>query len=113
LLTPEDAEEEATAKQGSILCILWMPGAPWLRSWVALFTMVSKSLLLAAISTLLLFAEVCSDHYSTLGLQHGASNDEVRRAYKKLARQYHPDKVRFACDCARLSFRTSLPASTE
>lgn len=32
------------------------------------------------------------DLYSVLGLQHGASIDEVKKAFKKLAVQYHPDK---------------------
>lgn len=31
------------------------------------------------------------DPYAVLGLSRGASQDEVRRAYRKLARQYHPD----------------------
>lgn len=31
------------------------------------------------------------DHYATLGLSKGASIDEVKKAYRKLARQYHPD----------------------
>lgn len=33
-----------------------------------------------------------SDLYARLGLQKGASTDEVRRAYKDLARSKHPDK---------------------
>ena len=32
------------------------------------------------------------DLYAILGLQHGASIDEVRKAFKKLAIQFHPDK---------------------
>ena len=32
------------------------------------------------------------DLYSVLGLQHGASIDEVRKNFKKLALQFHPDK---------------------
>ena len=31
--------------------------------------------------------------YSTLGLLPSASREEVTRAYRKLTRQYHPDKV--------------------
>lgn len=32
------------------------------------------------------------DYYEVLGLQKGASKDEVKKAFRKLAAQYHPDK---------------------
>ena len=32
-----------------------------------------------------------ADHYRTLGLRTGASFDDVKAAYRKLARKYHPD----------------------
>lgn len=31
------------------------------------------------------------DPYSILGLQRGASDEEIKKAYRKLSRQYHPD----------------------
>lgn len=32
------------------------------------------------------------DYYEVLGLEKGASKDEVKKAFRKLAAQYHPDK---------------------
>src|SRR5260370_24761032 len=31
------------------------------------------------------------DYYGTLGIKKGASADEIRKAFRKLARKYHPD----------------------
>jgi molecular chaperone DnaJ len=32
------------------------------------------------------------DYYTTLGVQRGASAEEMKKAYRKLAMQYHPDR---------------------
>jgi len=32
------------------------------------------------------------DYYATLGVAKDASGDDLKRAYRKLAMQYHPDR---------------------
>ena len=36
------------------------------------------------------------NYYDVLGVRRGASSKDIRRAYKKKAMQWHPDKVRVA-----------------
>ena len=32
------------------------------------------------------------DHYSTLGIERNASQEEIKKAYRSLAMKYHPDR---------------------
>ncbi len=38
--------------------------------------------------------DTAEQYYAVLGLAPGASESEIKRAYRKLSMQYHPDKVR-------------------
>ena len=36
--------------------------------------------------------EITRNHYTVLGLKAGASDDDIKKAYRTLAKRYHPDK---------------------
>ena len=44
-------------------------------------------------SILAMFSKACNSAYTVLEIQPSATDDEVKKAYRRLAMKYHPDKV--------------------
>lgn len=51
-----------------------------------------KVILLFVVICLVVIINAASDYYKTLGVQRGATDREVKKAFRKLALKYHPDR---------------------
>src|SRR5436190_12393120 len=61
------------------------PCAPWRGTWAISWRRVDW------LRTDRTQDAVAKDYYGTLGIRRDATPDEIKRAYRKLAREYHPD----------------------
>ncbi len=52
--------------------------------------------------------DITEKHLTTLGLQKGATADEIKKSYRKLSMQYHPDKVAHLGDEFRAIAETKM-----
>lgn len=59
-----------------------------------------QTLLVACLLVGLAFA----DYYQDLGLKKGATDDQIKKAFKKMAIKYHPDKNKDDPEGAKAKF---------
>jgi DnaJ-class molecular chaperone len=62
------------------------------RRGVALRAMMSPQFILFVVSCLLALGTSLADYYKTLGVGRKATVKEIKKAYRQLSLQYHPDK---------------------
>ena len=51
------------------------------------------------------------DYYKILGLSKGATEDEIKKAYRKMALKYHPDKVKTSIQFEVITYQESIQFS--
>jgi len=69
---------------------------------------MSRNFLKVALTTLTLFLLLsvisAEDYYQTLGLKRGATEDQIKKQFKKMAIKFHPDKNKDDPDKAKAHF---------
>ena len=55
---------------------------------------------------------MAKDYYSILGVNKGATDDEIKKAYRKMAMKWHPDKNPNNQEQAKIKFQEILQAYT-
>ncbi|GLU22060.1 hypothetical protein SLE2022_381600 [Rubroshorea leprosula] len=85
-------ERPSTSSHSSSSCA-FINGGINLRFHKSFSYVTSSSFSSRRVTTNRLVSVLCAsgDYYSTLGVAKSASNKEIKAAYRKLARQYHPD----------------------
>jgi translocation protein SEC63 len=48
------------------------------------------------------------DPFEILGIEHGATDKEIKKAYRQLSLRFHPDKVGRAVGCPCCSCNTNV-----
>ena len=67
---------------------------------------------LACVVVVFPLSVLARDYYQVLGLRQDASDEQIKRAYRKLAMQYHPDKKYETGRRKRMRARTTYMEET-
>jgi DnaJ-class molecular chaperone len=60
---------------------------------------------LSVLTTTLSYAKEETDYYKILGVKRGATEDQIKKAFKKLAVRFHPDKNQDNPEEAKIKFQ--------
>ena len=68
--------------------IFWVDMRWWVHFWTTGFLKALRSLILIAYSV----STMCDDYYEVLGVPKTATEEDIRKGYRKQALRWHPDK---------------------